>query len=234
MGQLSNYWRCRLMLVCIGGALMAGLAQAQIVLQLQPDPLTFNSFETNQTNNPPDANGNVFDSKSGTITVSGVTGFTYAVQINPSPKNPNNYNWLTVSSGNGLALTVTVTQTYTGVQNQGDPGTGILPRGEHSGQISITGGTTTQVVPVQFQVFPSVSLQLSPPSPMKFPANGSFAAQTVSVAALENDQNTPLPNGVVATVGFGLDTSNRTPRQYRLIPSRHRRQTPPTRSSPFR
>ena len=159
------------------------MAQAQIELKLQPAPLTFISNES--------ISGSA-DSQSGTITVSGVANFSYTAQIT---KTANNYNWLNVTR-NGQILTATQT-----VVN----GAPKLPKGEYTAIVTITSGTSSRVVPVQFQIFPNVSIQLNPPSPMIFPAKGSFAPQTLTADAVDN-QNNHVANGIRVTPS--VDTSN--------------------------
>jgi hypothetical protein len=93
---------------------------------------------------------------------------------------------------NGSALTVTATQVAV------NSSTSKLTKGEYLALISITAGSVTRSVTVHFIIFPNVLVALDPPSTMSFPANGSFADQTIKANAFNND-GTQNPNGITVT-----------------------------------
>jgi hypothetical protein len=179
-------------LLFAGCILIAAVSYAQIPVTLNPNnPLTF----VGNTSNDPT------QTFTGTITVGGSFNFNYSAQIDPSKYDPSGFRWLAVTQS-GRVLTVTATE-------------GKLPQGEYLGTVTITAGTSRLVIPVHFVVFPNVSIALFPPGSMDFPANGSFASQTIAVSAirLSTDSST---NPIQIT--YGIDPLSPDPGAILLTP----------------
>src|SRR5262249_31166278 len=114
---------------CLMGALFSGIASAQLTLKISGP----NNNRALRFFYQPGETG----SKSGTITISGVSSFSFS---------PAQSDWLTVSrdSSNQFVLNVTVT-------NNG------MPKGEYFKLITITAGWGTPTAPVPLQNIPTIS-----------------------------------------------------------------------------